>query len=516
MSISIAQLFASIPQRFKAARAENVSGVFHFDIIGPSGGKYTVHIQNKTCTVSPAWIGKADCIVQVNAKTYIAIETGKLSAEWAFISGRLKVSNIPIMLQFLKLFRKFKPEMLTQNPTSIERPALKGPLTGIRILDLSRLLPAPLATMHLADLGAEVIKIEDPNSPDPIRAYPPFIGEHSAYYLAVNRSKKSLTLNIRSTEGKAIFLKLLKKTDIVVESFRPGVLKKIGIDYNIARQYNKRIIYVSVTGYGQTGIQRQKAGHDLNYIAESGLAYLNGTNKEQLAIPAFQIADIGAGSYSTINACLLALWHRERTGLGEHVDVSMYDACLPFLTLPMANYQANSLVPNAASTMLSGQLPNYNIYKCADNKWIALGALEPKFWRNFCIAIGKPDWQNACVPDNKMAQQVIKEMRVLIATKNQEYWLQLGMQYDTCLSAINTLAEVVTHPVTKERNMLTTHTHTQQQTQSTGINQPLKFTHTNLGKGWHPPTLGEDTITVLKSLGISTNAMQALQQKNII
>src|SRR4030065_419447 len=226
---------------------------------------------------------------------------------------------------------------------------LTGPLKGIRILDLTRLYPGPLGTMMLADMGAEVIKIEDMNSLDYMRHYPPYLASESAGYLAVNRSKRSLALNLKVKKGVDIFWKLVKTADIVIEQFRPGVLDEMGMGYESARRIKKNIIYVSVTGYGQNGPYALHAGHDINYIGYSGILSTTGTKKTGPIIPGPQIADVAGGAYMTIIACLSSLWARQKSGKGQIVDVSMLDAIPPLMTLQMAHYQAVGLIPAAGA-----------------------------------------------------------------------------------------------------------------------------------------------------------------------
>ena len=205
-----------------------------------------------------------------------------------------------------------------------------GPLLGLRILDLTRLLPGPLGTMLMADMGADVIKIEDPNAPDYVRSFPPYVNGESVNYMAYNRSKRSVLLNYQTPDGRDQFLDLVKTADVVVEQFRPGHLDRLGIGYAAARAVNPRIIYVSVTGYGQTGPYAHLAGHDLNYIALAGVLGLTGDNSgTNPTIPGVQLADIAGGSYMSVVATLAALYARERTGEGQHVDVSMTDAVMP-------------------------------------------------------------------------------------------------------------------------------------------------------------------------------------------
>ena len=269
----------------------------------------------------------------------------------------------------------------------------RGPLDNIRILDLTRLYPGPLGTMMLADMGAEVIKIEDINNPDYMRYYPPYLLSESAGFLAVNRSKRSFAVNLGTKKGVKLFYSLLKTADIVVEQFRPGIIDKMGLGYKNARKIKKDIIYVSVTGYGQNGPYAMQAGHDINYIGYSGILSSTGTKETGPVIPGAQIADVAGGAYMTIIACLSALWAREKTGRGQQVDVSMLDAILPLMTLQMAHYQAAGILPDPGQAALSGGLVCYGTYRCADGKYIALGILEEKFWKNFCKMLDRQEWQ---------------------------------------------------------------------------------------------------------------------------
>ncbi len=266
----------------------------------------------------------------------------------------------------------------------------KGPLSGIRILDLTQLYPGPLATMMLADMGADVVRIEHPNRPDLVHLLPPFIGKESAAYLSLNRSKRSLALDTGNEEGRQVFLDLVRTADVVVEQFRPGVLDKLGIGYDRAILFNPQIIYVSITGFGQDGPSRNIAGHDINYMGLAGL--LSQVKKgEEMALPGFQTADVAGGAYMGIVACMAGLWHREKTGKGQKIDVSMMDGILPLLTLQLAQYWG-SRGNEEFINFLDGSFPFYGVYECADGKYVSLGALEPKFWAGFCQMANKPEW----------------------------------------------------------------------------------------------------------------------------
>jgi len=524
--LTIHDYFYSLPYRFRPEKAQGFSGIFHFILSGNQPAQFTVQINHSECTVSDGLHHTPDCVIETSSQLHIDIETEKANPQWAYMTGKIKVSNIAAMMQYLKLFKRFKPDYLQQqtpantpkSPQKETTPTRKpqtGPLKGVRILDLSRLLPAPLATMLLADWGAEVIKIEDPHNPDDTRNYPPFIGNQSAYYLAVNRSKRSLQLNLRSPEGKAIFYNLLRTADIVVESFRPGVLQKLGLHYNEAKNINPRIIYVSVTGYGQTGDFATKAGHDINYLAQSGILGLNGISEDAISIPGAQIADVAGGSYLTAIACLLALQNRTLTNTGDHIDVSITDACLPLLSIPFATFFAEGKVPKPGNQLLSGVLPNYNVYQCADGKWLALGALEPKFWAGFCQMINRPHWVNAIIPHSEEAEMVKLELKKLFLTKSSQEWLTDAAHYDICLTAALSLQEAANHPLFEQRQMFTQFTHPAYGA-FTAINQPLQFTQTNLPKGWAPPIKGEDTDAILQESGYTNATIQELKNKGII
>ncbi|OWY23790.1 carnitine dehydratase [Sphingobacteriales bacterium UPWRP_1] len=518
MNLTIQDLFLSLPRRFKAEKAGNFSGIFHFDITGAGGGQFTVSIANGSCTVAEGFSGRPDCTIKTAAQTHLDIEQGKANPQWAYLTGKVKVSNIAAMTQYIKLFRRYTPaaaDATTQqppaNPQMQTRKPQGGPLQGIRILDLSRLLPGPLATMLLADWGAEVIKIEDPDAPDDTRNYPPFVGSQSAYYLALNRTKRSLLLNLRTQQGKNLFFDLLKTADVVIESFRPGVLQKIGIDYATAAALHPGIIYVSVSGYGQQGELAQAAGHDLNYIGYAGLLDLNGEAGGNPVIPGAQIADVAGGSYMAAIATLLALQNRQRTGRGDWVDVSMMRACLPLLSISFAGFFAGEGAPQRGQEVLSGGLPNYNVYCCADGKWLALGALEPKFWAGFCQMINRPQWVNAIVPGSTEAAAVKAELQQLMKTKTRQEWLELASGYDICLSPVQTLPEVAV----EQQHLFKTTEHVVYG-KSSAVNQPLQFTNTELPAGWAPPLPGEDTAAILKELGYTLTQIAEMKQQGIV
>ena len=375
-----------------------------------------------------------------------------------------------------------------------------GPLQGIRILDLTRLLPGPLGTMLMADMGAEVIKIEDPNAPDYVRVFPPFVGGESVNYLAYNRSKKSMFLDYKTEEGRKIFFELVKTADVVVEQFRPNYLDKIGLGYEEAKKINPKIIYVSVTGYGQTGPYAHLAGHDLNYIAYAGVLGITGEMDAPPTMSGVQLADIAGGSYMSVIATLSALHSRTQTGAGQHVDVSMTDAVMPLLSVSYAIYSATNHPQNRGTLPLSGGMPNYGIYECQDKKYIALGTLEPKFWGKFCDLTHKPDWKMFMVPQNTEQLLSFKNLiGELFLEKNQLEWVKFGLENDLLISPVYGLEDLENDPHLQARQMVIETEHpTAGKLKSIGV--PLKFSETEAKPSWAAPILGEDTEEILKEL----------------
>ncbi|MES2518326.1 MAG: CoA transferase [Bacteroidota bacterium] len=376
-----------------------------------------------------------------------------------------------------------------------------GPLQGIRILDLTRLLPGPLGTMLMADMGAEVIKIEDPNAPDYVRFFPPFVGGESVNYLAYNRSKLSMFLDYKSEEGRQVFFELIKTADVVVEQFRPNFLDKIGIGYEDAKKINPKIIYVSVTGYGQSGPYAHLAGHDLNYIAYAGILGITGEMGSNPTVPGVQMADIAGGSYMSVIATLSALHSRNQTGVGQHVDVSMTDAVMPLLSVSYATYSATNQPQNRGTLPLSGGMPNYGVYPCKDQKFIALGALEPKFWGKFCDLTNKLEWKMFMVPQNTEELQLFKNLiGALFLEKNQQDWVTFGLQNDLLISPVYGLEDLENDPHLQARQMIIEIEHsTSGKLKSIGV--PLKFSETEAKPSWAAPILGEDTEDILRELG---------------
>lgn len=313
-----------------------------------------------------------------------------------------------------------------------------GPLSGYRIIDLSKLLPGPLATLWMAQQGAEVIKVESPASPDPVRHYPPMKDGVSAFYAALNAGKRSLSVDYRNEAGRDALLRLVESADVVVEQFRPGVLDAFGLGYAALRQRNPRIIMLSITGYGQQGAMADMPGHDLNYLSYSGvLDGLRDSNGNPL-IPQAQLADVAGGSMMALNATVTALLHRERRGEGQHVDVAMARNVAVLQLLRIAEEQATG----SYDAYLSGKLACYNVYRCADGRHVALGALEPKFWMRFCNLVGHPEWA-VRLPDPSLKD----DLAAMFVTRPMKHWTDTLEHEQVCLSPVLTVQEAIRHPL---------------------------------------------------------------------
>lgn len=518
-------IFNSLPKRFKAHKASNYEAVLHFDFTDKKSGKslqYTVSVQNGQCSVETGLIGTPQCVVKTSPQTYVDLELGKANPMMALTMGKLKVSNIGAMMEFTKLFERFSPEALqageTAQPAELKGTASRkpsnGPLQGLRVLDLTRLLPGPLATMMMADMGAEVIKIESPTFYDYTRDFPPHIGGESAGYLAFNRSKRSLLLDYATPQGKEVMTKLIQTADIFIEQFRPGVMAKMGLDFTAVKAINPKIIYVSVTGYGQTGPYSQLAGHDLNYISYAGL--LSGNQNEAPQVPLVQIADIAGGSYMAVIACLSAVYARQRTGEGQFVDVSMMDGVMPLAVNPFSLHTATQQAQPRDEAFLSGGLVNYGIYPTQDGKYMALGTLEEKFWAKFCDVVGKPEWKGRILaPDKATLAQYKAELTELFRSRDAAYWTALGIEHDVMLNPVYDTAQVEQDPHVKARQMVVEMEHpTAGKLKTIGV--PLKFSATKAQPAWTPPLMGEDTLAILREAGLTDEQIQALATQKVV
>ena len=317
---------------------------------------------------------------------------------------------------------------------------LKGSLEGIKVIDFSTLLPGPLASLFLAETGAEVIKIEKPGVGDEIRLSNPQWGEQSVSFSLLNRGKKSLSLDLKDPKNLKILIPILKEDDIIIEQFRPGVMKRLGLDYESIKKINQDIIYVSITGYGQYGPKSMVAGHDLNYIGNAGLLSISMGRENDTVVPPALVADIAGGSYPAVINILLALRKRDLNKEGSYIDLSMTENLFPFMFWGLGSGFAHNKWPGNSDGVLSGGSPRYNIYKTIDGSYVAAAPLEDRFWNKFCEAIELPK-QFIKMQNNQ--EKVIEEIRKIIGQKEKNYWLDVFNKADCCCSIVKSIEEAI-------------------------------------------------------------------------
>jgi crotonobetainyl-CoA:carnitine CoA-transferase CaiB-like acyl-CoA transferase len=314
------------------------------------------------------------------------------------------------------------------------------PLNGIRVLDLTTLLPGPLATLILREAGATVTKIERPGQGDEMRGYEPKLGRSSVNFALLNRGKRSLELDLKTSAGRDRMLALAEQADVLVEQFRPGVMERLGLDFGSLVELNPRIVYCSITGYGQSGPRARRAAHDLNYLGDSGMLELVHDSTGTPPLPPALIADIAGGAYPAVMNILLALRSREQTGEGAHLDVSMSDNVLPFLYWAIGNGTAASAWPRPSGEQLTGGSPRYQLYRTADALHVAAAPLEDRFWERFCELIALPEALRQPEADQK---QAIAAVAGRIARHPAAHWQALFADEDVCCTIAQSVEEAL-------------------------------------------------------------------------
>lgn len=317
---------------------------------------------------------------------------------------------------------------------------MSGPLRGIKVLDFSTLLPGPMATLFLAEAGADVIKVERPEFGEEMRYYPPKWGESSINFSLLNRGKKSLTLDLKGSDAIQTLTPLIESSDIIVEQFRPGVMKRLGLDYDSLKVINPKIIYCSISGYGQDGPKQNLAGHDINYIGEAGLLSLASGTQDSPVVPPALIADIAGGSYPAVMNILLALRERDLSGEGAYIDISMTDGVLPFLWWALGKTSETGVDPLNGGDRLTGGSPRYQLYPTSDGRFVAAGPLEDKFWSAFCDAIGLEGTHR----DDLIApNRTIEAVRLIIASRSSSEWEPILRRADCCCTIVKSVSEAL-------------------------------------------------------------------------
>lgn len=388
------------------------------------------------------------------------------------------------------------------------------PLADLRILDLTRLLPGGFCTLMLADLGADVVKVEDTGAGDYVRWAPPYygtdeqqsLGTRSAYFLALNRNKRSIRLDLKSEGGREALLALVEEADALVDSFRPGVLDRLGVGYERLREVNPALVYCPITGYGQTGPNRDRAGHDMNYLGLNGVLGLTGAADGPPVQAAVQIADLGGGAL-TAAFCLLAAVHEaRRSGEGQEVDVSMTDGAMSWLTMVAARYFADGAAPQRGGLELAGGIICYLPYEAADG-WVTCGALEPKFWAAWCDGVGREDLVERQFepPGSEAWEQVAAVFR----SKTRAEWKAFNDEHDCCVEPVEALDEALEGAQAQERDLVCE----LDQPELGPVRQiafPVPFSRTPATLHRPAPALGEHTEEVLAEAGLSAERISEL------
>jgi crotonobetainyl-CoA:carnitine CoA-transferase CaiB-like acyl-CoA transferase len=389
------------------------------------------------------------------------------------------------------------------------------PLTSIRVLDLTRLLPGPYCTLLLADFGAEVIKVEDPKLGDYARWGDPKQGEESAFFLSLNRNKKSVGINLKSDQGKKIFLNLVKTADVLVESFRPGVMDRLGLGYTRLKEINPKLVYCAITGYGQDGPYVDMPGHDINYLSYAGALEIQGERNGKPVVPAVQIADIGGGALMAAVGILMALMARNQTGRGQFVDISMMDGVVSWLQTVIPDYLATGTVKRRGELRLSGGRACYGVYETADQRYLSVGALEPKFWEVFCREIGRTDLIPLLEAPLDEQERMKIEIQAIIKTKRLDEWVAVFAGKDTCVAPVLNAEEMMRDPQVVHRQMIVDVEHPLLgKIKQLGI--PIKLSDTAGSIRNQAPKLGEQTQEVLGELGMQAQELEALRAEGVI
>ena len=382
-----------------------------------------------------------------------------------------------------------------------------GPLNKLRVLDFSKLLPGPLGTMMLADLGAEVVKVEWPAKIDMVRQIPPFDKKVSSAQSHLNRSKKSITLDLKHPKARDVVYELVKDFDIVVEQFRPGVMEHLGLSYEVLSKINPKLIYCSITGYGQTGPYRDRAGHDINYLALSGLSSYSGNKTTGPGLSGTQVADIAGGSHQAVIGILAAVIARQESGEGQHIDVSIADGALALNGLVGAGHSVCGKNEGPETHPLNGGT-FYDYYQCADERYLAIGALEPKFVQQLIAGLQAPQLVPLAMDQSPQSQVKFKAgIAEIVKGQDMAHWVKVFSQLDACVEPVLNRDEVVEHPQFKERQMYV-EVPREDGSMQMQIANPLKFSKSSVEyKHTGRSELGADNEEILGPLGFASDTM---------
>jgi crotonobetainyl-CoA:carnitine CoA-transferase CaiB-like acyl-CoA transferase len=386
---------------------------------------------------------------------------------------------------------------------------MNGPLQDVTILDLTRLLPGNYCTLLLADLGADVAKVEEPGRGDYIRWMPPMVDGQGATHRALNRGKRSITLNLKAPEGADLLKRLVRGADALVESFRPGVLDRLGVGYESLSAENPALVYAAITGYGQDGPYRDRAGHDINYTGYAGVLHATGEPAGPPVLPSVQVGDLGGGMAGAVGVSA-ALLEASRTGRGRLVDVSMFDVVTSWGAVLMSWHLATGQIPPRGAMELGGGLACYRVYRTGDGKWLAVGALEGQFWRALCEALDLEDLIDVqYVPARQ--DEIATRLAARLGERSRDEWVEALAGLETCVGPVNDMAEALSDPQLRHRGMVA-----EVDGGPVGPGPAITLPDVEAKPLTPAPELGQHTDEVLGELGLSTDELSELRSRGVL
>lgn len=388
------------------------------------------------------------------------------------------------------------------------------PLEGVTVLDLSRQLPGPVSTQILADFGADVIKIEDTRAGDDFRRVEPRAKGVSARHMMINRNKRGLAIDLKSPEGCAIFLDLAKRADVVFEQFRPGVVRRLGIDYDAVRAVNPKIVYCALSGFGQHGPLRDVVAHDPNYLSISGILGLIGRRGEAPAMTGPQISDLAAAHMATIGI-LLALRRAEHTGEGEYIDIALFDSAFSLAVTALSTYVGSGTAPTRGEERHNGRYPWSDIYETSEGGFVTISAIEPHFYRNLCNALGRPEWTELQYADDTRQEEIRAELRHIFLTRTRDEWFEQLKDREVCISPVLTVAEAADSEQVRARECLVPHLHPVAG-DTRLLATPIRMKNAPASIRRHAPALGEHSAEILASLGFTAARIADLAARGVV
>jgi crotonobetainyl-CoA:carnitine CoA-transferase CaiB-like acyl-CoA transferase len=387
----------------------------------------------------------------------------------------------------------------------------EGPLSGVTVLDLTRLLPGGYCTLLLADLGADVVKVEEPGRGDYIRWTPPMVGNESAAHRALNRGKRSITLDLKDERGLELLRRLVSRSDVLVESFRPRVMDRLGLGPDAARDLNPGLVYASITGYGQDGPYRDRPGHDINYVGYGGVLSMTGPEGGPPVPPGVQVGDLGGGGMLGAVGILAALAERARTGRGRFVDVAMLDGVVSWLSIHAGMFLATGQEPSPGAAPLSGGYACYRVYRAGDGRHLTVGALEPRFWGALCRALDVPELEADQFGPPDRQREMSRTLEDVFASRPLDEWLRELEGLEACVGPVNGIGEALLDPQVRHRRMVA-----EVDGQPVGPASPLRFDGSQGTALRQAPGLGQHTAEVLADIGVGEEELSQLRTAGVV